>query len=163
MGTHNRLLGLGPGAYLEAIAVDPGAAGPGRPRWFGLDTRRGPARLTHWVVRTEDIEAACRRLPHPAQVEDHARGDLRWRMALPPDGRLPWAGLFPGLIEWCDAPPVIADSGLRLSRLVLSHPEAGELRDAVTGLCDDPRLEFVTGAAGLRAELDGPGGRRTIE
>ena len=37
MGTHNRLLSLGPGMYLEAIAVNPEAAHPGRPRWFDLD------------------------------------------------------------------------------------------------------------------------------
>ena len=46
MGTHNRLLSLGPGMYLEAIAVNPEAAHPGRPRWFDLDRFRGAPRLT---------------------------------------------------------------------------------------------------------------------
>ena len=56
MGTHNRLLKLGPTSYLEVIAVDPEAAPPGRPRWFGLDRPEtvarlgeGPCLLT-WVV-----------------------------------------------------------------------------------------------------------------
>ena len=33
-GTHNRLLGLADGLYLEAIAIDPCAPDPDRPRWF---------------------------------------------------------------------------------------------------------------------------------
>ena len=45
MGTHNRLLSLGPGMYLEAIAVDPAARGPDRPRWFDLDRFQGRPRL----------------------------------------------------------------------------------------------------------------------
>ena len=35
MGTHNRVLGMAGGMYLEVIAIDPDAAA--RPRWFGLD------------------------------------------------------------------------------------------------------------------------------
>uniref|UniRef100_UPI0039B8CB19 VOC family protein n=1 Tax=Albidovulum sp. TaxID=1872424 RepID=UPI0039B8CB19 len=50
MGTHNRLLSLGPGEYLEVIAIDPEAPGPERPRWFRLDTFTGPPRLTNWVL-----------------------------------------------------------------------------------------------------------------
>ncbi|HEY3555130.1 MAG TPA: VOC family protein, partial [Casimicrobiaceae bacterium] len=36
MGTHNALVGLGPGAYLEVIAIDPQASAPARARWFDL-------------------------------------------------------------------------------------------------------------------------------
>jgi len=38
MGTHNRVLGMFGGMYLEVIAIDPEAAAPQRPRWFGLDS-----------------------------------------------------------------------------------------------------------------------------
>jgi hypothetical protein len=44
MGTHNRLLKLGEGFYLELIAIDPQAPPPGRPRWFGLDRLELPVR-----------------------------------------------------------------------------------------------------------------------
>src|SRR5205085_11488392 len=64
MGTHNRLLSLGPGRFLEVLAIDPEAPAPLQPRWFELDTpqmqqrlAKGPA-LIHWVVRAEDIDAA---------------------------------------------------------------------------------------------------------
>src|SRR5438128_10368396 len=63
MGTHNRLLSLGPGRFLEVIAIDPQAPPPPRPRWFSLDEplmrerlARSPA-LIHWVVRSNDIAA----------------------------------------------------------------------------------------------------------
>ena len=37
MGTHNALLSLGPGFFLEVIAIDPEGKPPPRPRWFDLD------------------------------------------------------------------------------------------------------------------------------
>jgi len=62
MGTHNRLLRLGPMAYLELIAIDPDGATPERPRWFELDDAAMQARLAagpllvHWVARVETTE-----------------------------------------------------------------------------------------------------------
>ncbi|KKK66777.1 hypothetical protein LCGC14_2960670, partial [marine sediment metagenome] len=55
MGTHNALLGLGPGRYLEAIAIDPRARAPRHARWFGLDSFAGPARLVAWILRCSDL------------------------------------------------------------------------------------------------------------
>ena len=37
MSTHNRLMRLAGGPYLEVIAIDPAAPSPDRPRWFTLD------------------------------------------------------------------------------------------------------------------------------
>lgn len=106
MGTHNRLLRLGALVYLEVIAVDPEAPAPARPRWFGLDTpemrdrlARGPA-LIHWVVRTDDIETEASRVPEPLDILALSRGDYRWRITVPPSGRLPCAGRCPTLIQW---------------------------------------------------------------
>jgi hypothetical protein len=106
MGTHNRLLSLGGERYLEIISIDPDAPAPRRPRWFALDTQpmarllaRGPA-LIHWVMRTRDLEAALASYPEPVAIETFERGPYRWRMALPPDGRLPCGGECPTLIEW---------------------------------------------------------------
>src|SRR5689334_6927040 len=86
MGTHNSLLRLGRGSYLELIAIDPGAATPARPRWFDLDRPAMRAllaqqpRLIHWAARTDDIETARRASPiDPGPVHAMARDDFRWR------------------------------------------------------------------------------------
>ena len=43
MGTHNRLLRLGAGAFLEVIAPAPDSPAPPHPRWFGMSDRCVPA------------------------------------------------------------------------------------------------------------------------
>ncbi|KZZ67236.1 VOC family protein, partial [Sulfitobacter sp. HI0129] len=100
-GTHNRLLGLADGLYLEAIAADPDAPAPDRARWFDLDRFSGPARLTNWICRCDDLDAALARLPDGfGRPVDLQRGDLRWRMSVPEEGRLPFDNLAPALIQW---------------------------------------------------------------
>ena len=128
MGTHNRLLSLGPAAYLEVIAIDPEAPHPGRPRWFSLDTpamaqrlARGPA-LIHWVARTRDLAAAA---PADTEILEMQRGDFRWRIAVPRDGLLREEGAQPTLIQWLGASPaaLLPDAGVRLQQLFVR--EAG--------------------------------------
>ena len=134
MGTHNRLLSLGPEAYLEVIAIDPDAPAPGRPRWFSLDTpqmssrlAQGPA-LIHWVARTDDIERElARRGDRDVDVLDMQRGDFRWRIAVPRDGLLRDEGTAPTLIQWISPSPatVLPDAGIRLQQLQLREPGKG--------------------------------------
>ena len=145
MGTHNRLLSLGERRYLEVIAVDPEAPPPPRPRWFGLDgaamkarLEAGPA-LIHWVERTPDIEEALRDYPEAVEVLDLSRGEYRWRIGVPPDGRLPCGGACPTLIQWQGA----------------LHP-ADRLPASGCEL-----LELAT-AGGLSAVFSTPSGRRTL-
>ncbi|GAA0294403.1 VOC family protein [Rhodovulum strictum] len=168
MGTHNRLLRLGPGFYLEVIAIDPEAPAPGRPRWFDLDRFAGPPRLTNWIARCDDLEAALARAPTGSgRPMDLARGDLRWRMAVPEDGRLPFDGLFPALIDWQGAAHpagLLPETGCRLAALELHHPRAEALRLALRGLIDDPRIAVHQAPLpALRALIDTPSGRRALE
>lgn len=163
-GTHNRLLSLGPDAYLEVIAIDPAAPPPDRPRWFGLDGFSGPARLTNWILRSDDLAADLSAAdPQAGAPVALSRGDLRWRMAVPEGGALPFDNLHPALIGW-DGPhpaPGLPDHGVRLSRLVVRHPRADRLRACLPGLTD-PRIVFETGPAGLHAVLDTPSGPRSL-
>jgi hypothetical protein len=165
MGTHNRLLGLGD-LYLEVIAVDPEAPGPDRPRWFDLDRFAGPPRLTNWVVACDDLTGALAAGPPGWGVPmSLARGDYRWQMAVPDDGKLPFDNAFPALIRWEGAlhpAPALPDRGLRLQRLEVIHPKADGLRAALVGL-DDPRVVILDGPApALRAVIDTPDGARTL-
>ncbi|MGQ0566089.1 MAG: VOC family protein [Gemmobacter sp.] len=165
MGTHNRLLGMGD-LYLEVIAVDPAAAAPGRPRWFGLDGFGGGPRLTNWVAACDDLDAGLAAAPVGAgRATDLVRGDLRWRMGVPDDGRLPFGDAYPALIQWRgDGHPVqrLPDVGVRLRRLVLVHPQAEALRAALAPV-EDARLVVEAGAAkGMQAEVETPGGMRVI-
>ncbi|MGX0878174.1 hypothetical protein ACSSV4_002871 [Roseovarius sp. MBR-154] len=164
-GTHNLLMGLADGLYLEVIAVDPDAPAPGIPRWFDLDRFSGPPRLSNWICAVDDLEAAMARHRQAGEAVDLARGDLRWRMAVPGDGVLPFDNRFPALIEWQGGghPSArLADLGARLVRLVVTHPEAGALRAELSDL-SDPRVVLEPGAPGLRAEIATPHGVRVLE
>ncbi|NBC96623.1 MAG: VOC family protein [Deinococcus-Thermus bacterium] len=148
-GTHNRLLGLGPGEYLEVIAVDPGAPRPGRARWFGLDRFDGATRPVAWVVRVPELDRA----DAPGAPVDLERGAYRWRMAVPADGTLPNHGLHPAVIEWqgCHPADDLPESGCRLASLVLSHPEPHAI-SALPG-ADDPRVSVRAAEAPRLAAL----------
>ncbi|MGR3490744.1 MAG: VOC family protein [Shimia sp.] len=155
-GTHNLLLGMGD-LYFELIAIDPEAPDPGRARWFGLDGFSGPPRLTNWVCRTDDLDAALDRLgPGYGAPVSLQRGDLRWRMAVPQDGVLPFGGHAPAVIEWETPSPVdrFEDRGVRLNRLDVVLPEV----EGVAALIDDPRVVVQEGAPALRAALETPAG-----
>jgi hypothetical protein len=166
MGTHNRLLSLGPQEYLEVIAINPAAPHPGRPRWFDLDRFAGGPRLTNWVAACDDIGAALADAPPGTGVPmDLQRGDFRWTMAVPDDGCLPFDGCFPALIRWHGAAhPArrLPDHGIRLTGLSLRHPQANALRTTLGALTRDPRLTVEQGPVGLRARFCTPDGDREL-
>jgi len=164
--THNALLGLEDGLYLEAIAIDPEAPAPKRPRWFDLDRFSGPARLSNWICRSADLEAVLAHLPEGmGTLVDLARDRLRWRMAVPQTGILPFDNCAPALIQWqagghpCD---VLRPSGVRLRSLTVMHPRASELAVWFQGILTDPRLRYEQGDAGLIAEFDTPHGTKVL-
>lgn len=167
MSTHNRLLGLGPAEYLEVIAIDPGAPAPGRPRWFRLDTFAGPPRLSHWILRCDDLAGMLARLRSPERLRatDLARGDFRWRMGVPDDGRLEFDDCFPALIQWQGGlmpPDRLADSGCRLTGLEIAHPDADRIAAVLAPVLADARVRFRAGAPGLRATFATPAGERVL-
>ncbi len=165
--THNTLLGLEDGLYLEAIAINPAAPAPDCPRWFDLDRFSGPPRLTNWICRTDDLLAV---LPHLAEGVGTPfslqRGDLRWKMAVPADGVLPFDNLHPAVIEWgTDLHPanMLTQAGCRLRRLIVAHPLARELKAVLDPLLSDNRVVIETGPAlTLMAEIDTPHGLRKL-
>jgi hypothetical protein len=154
MGTHNALLRLGSRLFLEVMAIDPAAPAPGRARWFDLDEPRmrasltdGP-RLTHYVARTDDIDALRVRAGMDlGDVLEVTRNDLRWRITVPADGHLPGRGLVPTLIEWPGArhpADGLTDHGLSLVALAGEHPDPAPVRTAIArlGLGDDVKVTY---------------------
>jgi hypothetical protein len=160
MGTHNRLLGLGNDFYLELIAIDPTAAAPGRPRWFGLDDQdelHDRPRLIHWVARSENIlRDAAASAEALGDILSMERGEYRWRITVPPDGHLPGNGLVPTLIQW-DVPihPAsrLADTGCRLMKLEGFHSQPGQVKVALAALGLALRLDVHACAADEPAQL----------
>ena len=163
MGTHNRLLSLGPNEYLEVIAVDPeAAAAPNQPRWFDLDRFKGAPRLTHWAARVADLNDAP---VEAGQPWDLKRGDLQWRMAIPSDGILPFSGRHPGLLEWQTPHPAprLEDKKCRLQALRLEGPQSEILSTALKGRLKDQRVTLVEAdTVKLSADIKTPGGIVTL-
>ncbi|NEY91445.1 VOC family protein [Tabrizicola oligotrophica] len=167
MATHNRLLGLGD-LYLEVIAANPAAPRPAFPRWFDLDNFSGRPRLTNWVARSESINADLTLAPPGTGIPlALQRGDYRWQMAVPADGKLPFDGCFPAVIQWQGSlhpARALPESGVRLTRLEIAHPGADALQAALAPLFRDPRVELLYGPVrALRATFQTPHGVRVLE
>lgn len=165
-GTHNLLLGMEEGLYLEVIAVDPAAAPLAYPRWFDLDRFEGRPRPRIWICRTDDLDGFVGAHPEAGTPVALERGDLRWRMAVPDSGILPFDNSFPAVIQWeGTAHPAarLAPSGCALRRLVIAHPEAAALQAALGDRLEDERVVFEPGAAAMRYEIDTPHGLRVVE
>jgi hypothetical protein len=174
MGTHNHLLQLGGTVYLEIVALDPQAAQPGRPRWFGLDDQRQVReaweegrRLRGWVARTDGIGAVL-----------HGRGEISGEIvplptvgssfdfAIPKDGSLPLDGAAPSIIDRRGKPramAAIADLGARLRSFTLEHPDPAAVSalyreldiDRPPAIARGPRLRY-------RAQIDTPAGTKEL-
>ncbi|MCC8401017.1 VOC family protein [Paraburkholderia sp. MMS20-SJTN17] len=189
MRTHNRLLGLWGGVYLEVIAIDPQAvadaaasgAGP-RPRLFSLDDPATQARLengpylSHWVARVERPKhLATWQAQYPlriAPVVPMTRGDFTWGLTVPDDGSFPaWQGagdgVLPSLIQW-DSPrhpsQSLAPTNLALKALKAVHPRAELIGEHLRWLGAAHLLDLqpTDGAPALVAEFETPEGPRTL-
>lgn len=144
MGTHNCVMQLGGGAYLEVIAIDPEAPPPDRPRWYALDDPAMRARLEvgpcviTWVVRVADVIGAVKSIPVSiGAVEPFTRGDLSWRLTVPEDGHLPGGGVIPHAIEWDRGLrpwEAMTDLGCRLEELALTSPDTERVAATLSAL-----------------------------
>jgi hypothetical protein len=159
MGTHNALLRLGEEIFLEVIAVNPGAPGPARPRWFALDDLSPDSRphLATWVVRTDDIQSAAAASESAlGTIEPMTRGSLNWAITIPHDGSLPMHGVAPTLIQWHNGPhPAsrLQDQGCSLLRLEGFHPQAAQIAGMLRAIRFDGQFFAHPSTAGERPSL----------
>lgn len=156
MGTHNHLMQLGSGIYLEIVAVDPDGSRPGHARWFGLDDSEtvkadwaDGRRLRGWVARTEVIDAVLsgrehifgRKIPLPPD-------DPRFDFSILDDGSLPLDGAAPSLIDRRGKPRsmnTIADLGAKLVSFSLDHPASAMISELYQELGVDDGPDIVSG------------------
>ncbi|NML32987.1 VOC family protein [Paraburkholderia antibiotica] len=186
MRTHNRLLGLWGGVYLEVIAIDPQAAADGnsaRPRLFALDDPATHARLengpylSHWVARVERPKhLATWQAQYPqriAPIVPMTRGDFTWGLSVPDDGAFPaWQGagdgVLPSLIQWDSTrqpSQSLAPTNLALKALKAVHPQAELIGEQLRWLGAAHLLDVQStdGAPALVAEFETPEGPRTLK
>jgi len=180
MRTHNRLLNLWGGAYLEVIAVDTAASRQQAPRarLFALDDPAmqqrladGP-QLVHWVARVDRPKSLARwREQYPeriAPVVAMSRAGNSWSLTVPDDGAFPaWQGagqgVLPSLIQW-DTPQhpsgALPETGIVLRSLTGYHPNADVIAEQLAwlGAAHLMRVEATAGAPALVAVFELPDG-----
>ena len=163
--THNALLSLGAGSYLELIApVRDGELKAGLP--FALETVTEP-RLIAWAVSVDDIEgrveAAKKNGYDPGAVASGGRdlpggSSLNWRLTNRP--KPTGDGLVPFLIQWLSEPhpSTTAPAGCQFVALRAEHPDPAGIEAVFDALAVE--MEVVSGPAPrLIATFDTPNGR----
>ncbi len=166
-GTRNALIALGPTAYLEIIAPDPGQPRPDGPLWLDVDRLEAP-RLATWAARAggnpEWRVAEAARLGvtlGPVLSGSRRRPDgvvLSWTYSDPKT--LLAGGIVPFFIDWGQSPHPSrsAAAGVTLADLRAEHPDPDRVRGILRLLQID--LPVDKGAApALIATLESPRGR----
>ncbi|MEE4253153.1 MAG: VOC family protein [Desulfuromusa sp.] len=176
MGTHNHLMKIGDGIFLEVIAINPDIDAPKRPRWFGLDDpfvrqqlATQPTLLT-WVVNTVHLDKIIQQAVFPlGDSELILRGDLSWNFGLPEDGRLIAGGILPYAIEWhtSNHPATnMADLKCSFHSLEIYHPYPEWLLSALASIGARDLVKIIelpkNGSPYITASINTPSGLKKI-
>ncbi len=165
MGTHNAILPVRGGSYVELIAPDPTRPNPPLGIPWGLDTLE-EARLITWAVATRDIDATVGDTLSagfdPGKIIEVARDTpegqrLSWRLTISRES--PADGLVPFLIDWGNSPhpsgtgePLCSIEGF-----AAEHPDPESVRAMLRAL--GVSLDVARGqSARLQATVVGPDG-----
>lgn len=141
-GTHNALLSLGPGVYLEVIARDPGLPAPQQGALLEIPAS-GDSHLVTWALRVADVRQAAESARKAGirfgAVESGSRdkpdgSTISWTLTDP--YAMPMDGAMPILIDWGDTvhPSGVVPSGGELLELSIEHPDHEAVRDALSVL-----------------------------
>ena len=155
-GTHNALLRLASGSYLELLAVDPATTIPA-PRWMGIDQGELP-RISRWAVHAgkNDFpeapwQAGARQLPNGQH--------LRWQLTDP--GTTPAIDALPFLIDWgkngVHPTDNLPEVDVELLDLHLYTPDAAAV-NARLARVESPYRAIPAAEAHITATLRGPHG-----
>lgn len=165
IGTHNAILPLRGGHYLELIAPDPSSPNPPLGVPWGLETLKEP-RLITWAAATQDIDGAVEHAKSagydPGTVVEVARDTpegerLTWRLTISPN--FAGDGLVPFLIDWGSAPHPsgTSEAVCSIEGFAAEHPDPESVRGMLGAL--GVALEVEPGEVPrLRGTLVGPDG-----
>lgn len=157
-GTHNALLSLGPGIYLEVIARDPELDEPQHGALIDFPTTTR-SRLVTWVYRTSDIESLANNSSLGVGAVDTGTrknpdgSEIHWQLTNP--YAMPMDGAVPFLINWGNTvhPSTVLPPGGQLTKVVIEHPDADRLRDVLSALSSG--VEVIAGESfGIAATID---------
>ncbi len=158
MGTHNRVMSMANGVYLEVIAVNPDMTPPDQPRWFGLDDPRIQKSISHqpklitWAVNTTNLDQLVNQSAVSlGAIKSAQRDNLKWKVAITEDGRMPGAGFMPLSIQWLinfHPSEKMAQLECEFKSLTLYHPRAKWLCHALSSIQAEQLVEVVEIAEG---------------
>ena len=170
-GTHNALLNLGQGAYLELIAPDPTNTAVAPPRWMGVDLITQPT-LTRWALKASPLAKYAMALAaYRAELAEVQGGEretpegkcLRWQLTVPLPS--PQVEVAPFLIDWSASEQHPTDSlapaQCQVVQLRILHPEPDRVNAVLASLSTDWRAEWALEPR-LQATLRCPRGEITI-
>lgn len=147
-GTHNALLSLGPGVYLEVIARDPDLPAPERGALIDIPQGEN-SRLFTFAFRAENIQQTADALRGsgielgPIESGNRIRPDgskISWQLTDP--YAMPLDGAVPFLIDWGTTPhpslavPVAGE----LVELIIEYPQPDSVRAALSALGADVKV-----------------------
>lgn len=151
-GTHNALVGLAGGIYLELMAPEPNGRAEGAYR-RSIAHIASPELFT-WCARTADLSGLAARaaaLGLEVTTDGGSRptaagAELKWRLAAFSGHGL--GGQVPFFIDWLDSPHPAAglEQQASLTSLVLEHPDA----DGLTNLLDALGVDLATSRIAVR-------------
>ena len=166
LGTHNVLVSLGPGRYLEVLAPVPGRE---THRMFASVAVCETLKPVMWAVATNDVAALNRRVldagfdaeePWPGSRVTTEGDTLRWTMfKMGPEA----PANAPFFTEWDEAsvhPSASTPAGCTLSALEITSPDDGELRRFFETIGFDAPV--TAGPASLKVSLQTPKGLVTL-
>lgn len=165
LGTHNALLNLGNGAYLELLAIDEKNTAIPPPRWMGIDFFE-KAMITRWAIKSNDLasDVAILKKANPKMGEVFAgsrkRADgtlLSWEMVKPL--ATPVVEILPFMVNWKGSvhPTQSLPDICKLVEIRAIHPQPDMMASTLNSL--NVAIELKLGkVASLQAIIETPNG-----
>jgi hypothetical protein len=159
-GTHNALVNLGEGIYLEIIAPDPDNHQFKGPLWMGLDHLDESPRLTRYGLKKkiiiDDLDLLSSVRKELSRVSQGRRqkpdgSTLEWTLTVPHSD--PLIETCPFLIDWSESvhPTLSLPQECQLKSFTIFSPDDGSVRhinqrlgaDIKVIYSEEPRLEAI--------------------